>query len=122
MSMTAPEPDLLASLLGGAGGPPPQGGGSPLDALMGGGPPPVEEPEAAPDEGGGSTVEILDRMISDAMAYIDAETDEEDKATMTKVLSTLQGYKASEQKERDGMMQGKVTPKGMRKASSGPSY
>jgi hypothetical protein len=102
----APDPSILASLLGGGGG---ASAGDPLGGA----------PDAGPDpsSGGQDTVSILNDMIAAAQAYIQVETDEEDKHTMTGVLQTLQSYLAKEQKERDGMMQGKVTLRAMRKAA-----
>lgn len=65
-------------------------------------------------QSGGDTVDILRQMIDLAKNYIDAEQDEDDKLTMTKVLTTLQQYLAAEQKERDDAMQGKASPKMLR--------
>jgi hypothetical protein len=107
-------PDLMAALGGGAGDP---GAGAPTvgpDA----GPAPTSDDSSA---GGGSTTDILQRMIDDARSYLEVEQDEEDKLTMTKVLSQLQGYLAKEQKEQDDMLQGKASPRALRKATSGPA-
>lgn len=99
-------PDMMAAF-GGAGADP---SGAPVDA---------QAPSEAPSEGGGSTTEILERMIADAQAYIEVEQDAEDKLTMTKVLTTLQGYLAAEQKEQDDLLAGKASPKVLRKAATG---
>lgn len=69
------------------GGPDPFGGGAPDQ-----GAPPDQAPTDDP-------VSVLNRMIADAKTYLEVEQDEEDKATMTKVLSQLQSYLAKEQKE-----------------------
>lgn len=95
-------PDMMAAIGGGESSAPVPAGG-----------------ESAPSEGGESTTAILERMISDAQAYITAEKDPEDKLTMTKVLTTLQQYLAEEQKEQDDLLAGKASPKVLRKAASG---
>ena len=104
-------PPELAGLMGGSGGAPMGGGGDPM---MGGAP-----AQGEPAAGGEDTVTILTRMIEDAKSYIEAEQDEEDKLTMTKVLTTLQQYLADEQKEMDDMLGGKVSPRLMRRAIGG---
>ena len=102
------------------GGPPPAEGLPPeIMALMGGGGMPPEPPMGDPAAGGESTVDILERMIEDAKLYIDTDEDEEDKHTMTKVLTILQGYLADEQKESQNAMQGKLSPKVMARAYGG---
>lgn len=101
----------------------------PMSMLQGGGPAPagmMDQAAAAPDQGpdataqgGESTVDILNRMIQDAQDYLSVEQDEEDKLTMAKVLTMLQGYLAKEQKESDQAMQGKASPRLMRQAYGG---
>lgn len=119
------DPAMLQQLLqqGGPGGPDiggmgmggaPPGMGAPPPDPASNGPPP--DPAAA---SGGSTSEILQQMIDLAKSYLDTEQDQEDLHTMTKVLAQLQSYLAREQKEEDGMMQGKMSPKAMRSAYSG---
>ena len=88
--MAAGAPDigsLLAALQQGGGAGPPAGpvGGQP-------GPPAPATP-GAPQNGGGDegpSISILQQMISLAQRYMQVEPDEEDKATMAKVLMTLQ--------------------------------
>lgn len=98
------------------------GGG--LAALFGGGgpagPPPGPE-QQGPAEGGDTDnpVSILQRMIDDAKTYLDVEQDEEDKATMTKVLSQLQSYLAKEQKEAHAALGVSPAQKFMAKRSAG---
>lgn len=97
------------------------GGG--LAALLGGGgpagPPPGPEQGPAQGEGGDNPVSILQRMIDDAKTYLDVEQDEEDKATMTKVLSQLQSYLAKEQKEAHAALGVSPAQKFMAKRSAG---
>lgn len=85
------------------------------EMLSGGGEPAPEE--AAPAEGGGDTTSILEQMIQLAKQYLEVEEDPEDQETMSKLLSTLMKYKADEQREKDGLLQGKFTPRAMRRAS-----
>ncbi len=113
MSMMQPElPPELAALMGGGGGAPMAGG----DPMAGMAPEPAADPAAG---GGDSTTSILERMIADAKLYVEVEQDEEDKLTMTKVLTTLQQYLADEQKETDDLLGGKVSPRALRKVSGG---
>ncbi len=67
--------------------------------------------QAAPagPPGGGSEQQplaILDQMIQLAKQYLEVEPDEEDKATMTKLLATLQQYKAKDQADTQQAMGG----------------
>lgn len=108
--MAAGGPDIGALLasLGGGGGP-----GGPPPGM--GGPPP-------PDPGGGGSpedkpVDILKQMIELAQNYMQAEPDEEDKATMAKVLANLQQYLAKDQQERDQAMAGQMNPRVLRKTA-----
>ncbi len=56
----------------------------------------AEEPEAHR-----TSQEILEDMIEDAMLFLDTDQDEQDRFKMTKILSMLQEFLATEQKERD---------------------
>lgn len=91
------------------------GGGQPMDPS--GGMPADETEQASPR----STSEILEEMIESAKEYLNVEQDEEDKLTMTKVLQQLQQYLAKEQSEADGALQGKVSPRMIRKTMGGGS-
>lgn len=64
------------------------------------------------------TISILKQMLDLAQQYLVVEEDEEDKLTMTKVLQQLQGYLAEEQKEKDGMLQGKMPARALRSGSA----
>jgi hypothetical protein len=103
------------------------GGGAPAEAPMG----PAEAP-MPPDSGGvapasssspaggqQAAIEILKQMISLAQEYVQVEPDDIDKETMTKVLSTLQGYLAKNQKESEAAMGTTPALKGMRRAMGG---
>lgn len=87
------------------------GGQDPMAAIAGlmGGQGPA--PTGPGGQAGGSTVDILRQMLDLGKQYLDVEQDEEDILTMTKVLQLLQGYLASEQKEQQDAMQGKLSPK-----------
>lgn len=80
--------------------------------MMGGGQPFSEEPPA--EEASGSS--LIKDIISQVRSYIEQEDDEENVLTAEKITTMLQQILASEQKEADGMMQGKVSPKALRKA------
>lgn len=120
--MSMPE-DMLAALQGG-GAPGPAAGpmGGPADippdilaALGGGGAPPEAPPSITDGQPGGgedSLVLALD-ALQDA---IDAEADQEDVQIMLQCQAKLQQILAKNQAEADSMMQGKMSPKGLRKA------
>jgi hypothetical protein len=121
-------PDLMALLQGGgdpsaAGGAPVDGpqdpaAGAPMDPSQG---PPSDQPDPTSSVGPDpqAAVDYLKQMIDLAKKYLDVEPDEEDKATMTKVMSQLQQYLAKDQSELDGAMSGSLSPRAMRKAGSG---
>lgn len=93
--------DALAALAGGQGGPPDPFGGS----LAGGGSDPLAglggQPGGNPED---QPIALLQQMIDLAKQYMDAEPDQQDVATMAKVLSTLQGYLAKDQADRDAAL------------------
>lgn len=97
-------PPGLAGMLGGMGGP--------------GGPPPgPPEPEGPPAPE--STSDVIKQMVEAALAYLDIETDEQEKAQMAAVLKSLQDFLAREQKEEQDAMGGKMSPRLLSKAYSG---
>jgi hypothetical protein len=102
------------------GGPPPFDAG-PMGDLGGGPMPPSAGPPPGEEGGGGDTISILQEMLQLAQEYLAVEEDEEDKLTMTKVLSQLQSYLAAEQKEKDEMLGGKLPKKLLRGAVGGPA-
>lgn len=111
----------LEALLGGGGGPPPggpaPGGVDPLQALGGGsGPPP---PDQSADTGGGDVSSMLKDMLEIARGYIEQEDDEQNKLTMEKITTLIQQVLASEEKELQDAMGGKMSPKLLSRAYAG---
>ena len=89
-------------------------------AQLGG--PPAGPPE---DQGGGedNPVEILKQMLELADQYRGVEPDEEDKASMEQARTLLQQLLAKDQKEKDGLLQGKASPGALRRVlGSGGGY
>lgn len=88
--------------------------------MMGGAPPEQpfsEEPAGQADDGAAKIKEIISLVRS----YADQEDDEENVLVAEKITTMLQQILANEQKDVEGMMQGKVSPKALRKAyASGP--
>lgn len=118
MSAAAPN---IAALLGGGGGPPggqhtiqvqpPQaGGGDPVAALRG---------LASQQPSGGKVT--VDTVISDLHQLAGQTDDPQDKQTILKCLTAIQGIKAQEQKEKDAALGTTPAHKYMAKASK-PSY
>lgn len=117
----------LAALLGGGGGPPPGPPPPPPDAGPGPGPPGPPGDLAALLGGGGTPTGPLDdssaivqQMLDLSQQYLSTEQDQEDLLTMQKISTELQQLLAKDQKDAESMMQGKPTPRGMRKALAGP--
>lgn len=114
-------PDVLAALQGGAG-PAPMGDpeGIPPDimaALLGGGgeaPAPPSIAEGIPGGGEDALVLALD-ALQDA---IDIESDQEDIQVMLQCQAKLQTILAKNQAEQDSMMAGKMSPRGIRRATA----
>lgn len=123
MSSVLP-PDLMAALGGGGSDQsapassslPPE-----IAALVGGG----GDQGAPADSGSGKDPQAAVQYVSDAIdtlkKYIDVEPDEEDIQVAMTCLQNLQKLKAKDQQEADGAMQGKATPRLMRKVGSAPS-
>lgn len=99
-----------------------------ISQLTQGGPPSIRVQSPGPSSGasggsgGGSEqkpVALLKQMIQLGHQYIQAEPDDVDKATMLKVLSTLQQYLAKDQQDAEKAMG--VTPQArfMRKQNQG---
>jgi hypothetical protein len=80
-----------------------------LMAMLGGGSAEEPEPPADPSE-------LLREMLSLASAYRDSEEDDEDLLVIEKVGTLIQQLLANQQKESDGMLQGKSSPRAMRRA------
>lgn len=79
-------------------------------ALPSQGPPPGADagpagPASGTSDGGEQQpIQILKKMIGLAHTYIGTEKDAIDRQTMAKVLTTLTGYLANEQKEQEAAM------------------
>ena len=96
-------PPELAALLGGGGEPAPDEGQEatlPSDGAPGGGADPLE-----------AAIALLDEAIA-------LEADQEDQQVMRTCSAKLQSVLAKNQKEADGMMQGKMSPRGTRQAAA----
>lgn len=109
---------LPPELMGGAGGP---------EMMMGPGAPPAgppagPPPEAAPPPSAGDNVASLQTALEDLMSYIDGEDDELHIQTALQCLAKLQSILADEQKQSDDMLQGKSSPRALRRATSGQGY
>jgi len=102
----------------------PQAGMAPPTPDMGGFPPELlgqmmgaEEPPEEPQDPAGILREILDL----AGLYRDQESDEQNLLLVEKLRTIAQQILANEQKEADGMLQGKLSPSAVRRmATSGP--
>jgi|SRR5215831_248867 len=105
-----PAPDL------GPGGPP--GGGLPPDLLaaLAAGPGPQDQ---GPAPGAGSdSASVLSDALDSLNQYMQIEPDESDKAVIATCIAQIQKIRAKDQSEQDGMLQGKTTPRGLRKAAA----
>lgn len=124
-------PDMQAALMGGAA-PQPAAGGLPPDmmaALGGAGPEGMAPPEeAAPDMDPEEAYRIAFDSTDDPMTLINwsvemarkaaqMEEDPEDTLKIEKATTALAQYLADLQKEGDGLLQGKATPKALRRAA-----
>lgn len=118
-------PDMLAALQGGgAPAPGPMGGPEAIPpdilAALGGG---EEAPAAASvvDGAPGGGEEALVVAIDAIQDAIDSEADQEDIQVMLQCQAKLQQILAKNQAEQDSMMSGKMSPRGLRKAT-GAAY
>jgi hypothetical protein len=83
-----------------------------------GGPPPQDQGAPPDDTGGGGeddSVSILQQMLELADHYRQVQPDEEDKASMEQARTLLQSLLAKDQKEKDGLLQGKASPGALRR-------
>lgn len=103
------------------GGPPGMGGLPPemLMQLMGGagagGAPPPEEPQS----GGQSASDILRSILSLAGDYGAQEQSEQNLLLVEKLRTIAQQILANEEKEDEGLMQGKFSPSALRRLAPG---
>ena len=65
----------------------------------------------------GGPSDSLREAIDALTRYLEAEQEDEDIAAAMKHLSGLQDLLAKQQADQDGLMQGKATPRAMRRAS-----
>jgi hypothetical protein len=77
-------------------------------------PEPMPMPKGPPD-GLGSPLELLDAMLELADLYRQVEQDQEDLLAMERVRTLLQQLKAKEQRQRDGLIQGRADPAALRR-------
>lgn len=113
--------DMMAALGGGGGmAAGPAAGGLPPDimAALGGGADEAGLPSIADGEPGGG-LDPLTQAIDLLQEAIDAEADQEDVQVMLQCQAKLQQILAKNQAESDSMMQGKMNPRGLRKAMAG---
>lgn len=68
---------------------------------------------------GDSGASIVKQIISLVRQYAEQEEDEQNVLSAEKITTMLQQILANEQKEKDGMLQGKMSPAAMRKAYGG---
>ena len=95
-------------------GAPPMGGdpAAMLGAMMGGQTPqPMGEP---PPSGGGDSSNILREALAVIASYQEVEVDDEDLLEAEEIRSRIQRLLAKQQKERDGLLQGKFSPGALR--------
>jgi hypothetical protein len=79
-------------------------------------------PEAAPEEGL-SEGERFKRLLSDIRALLMSnELSEQNTLQLSKAETLIQQIKASEEKEQDAAMGGKLSPGILRKAAGGGGY
>lgn len=83
--------------------------------VMGGEQPFSEESAGQADDGASKIKEIISLVRS----YAEQEDDEENVLTAEKITTMLQQILAAEQKDTEGMLQGKVSPKSLRRAYGG---
>ena len=89
--------------------------GGPLDGQMGADP--NAAPPEAPAEGEG---ELLKRILADVRALLQAESlTEQNKLAVSKAETLFQQVLASEEKEQDAAMGGKLSPGILRKLGGG---
>ena len=94
-----------------------QGGLPPELMAMMGGAPPAEAP--APEQGGGDITDLIRQALELVRQYAAQEESEQGTLDAEKITSLLQGILAQEEKELEGAMQGKASPKMLRSAYGG---
>lgn len=82
--------------------------------MLGGGGAPA--PPEAPAQGG-DPADVLRQMLGLVDQYRQVEQDDEDLLQIEKISTQIQQLLANQQKDLDGLLQGKASPKVMRKYS-----
>lgn len=106
---------ILANILG-HGSPAPGGHGLPPDisaAVQGAGGGGEDSSSHEQDE-----VQLLTKILDDIHTFMKVAADEDDKAVMATCLANIQKLRAKDQQEMDGAMQGKTSPRMVRKAAA----
>jgi hypothetical protein len=80
---------------------------------------PQGPPSAPQAQGGGDGVALLKQAIDTIRQYQGGEKDEEDLLTAEKITTLIQQLLAKQQKELDGLLQGKADPAALRGALGG---
>jgi hypothetical protein len=106
-------PPDIAALLGG-GGQGPDAGAAPAPPDQGQGP-------DSSDSSGGS-LDDLQAAIDSAKRYVDQEDDQIHIQTALQCIAKLQSILADEQKQQDELLQGKASPRSLRRASGSSGY
>jgi hypothetical protein len=73
----------------------------------------------APEEEAADPSDLLRQILDLAAQYRDVEPDEEDKLAIEQATTLIQKLLAKQQKDADGMMQGKLSPSGLRRTYGG---
>lgn len=83
--------------------------------------PPQAQPSAVPSQPAGASAldDAITKLIDDLHAAAGLADDPIDRQELLKCLSVVNGIRASEQKEQDAALGGKVSPRQIRRASSG---
>lgn len=119
-------PQDIMSLLAGQGGPAGPSGSLPPDigALLGGGgsPPTPGGAAAGGDNPNADSSDLISQAIDILKQAHDVEPEPDDQATIATCIANLNKVLAKNQQEADNMLQGKSTPRAMRKASAAAGY
>ena len=104
-------------------GPPPEMGGLPPELMAqlagaGGGPPPMAPPEPPQAPAGGAS-EILQGILELADAYRQQEDSQQNLLLVEQLRTIAQKILANEEKEDEGLMQGKFSPSALRRLAPG---
>lgn len=90
-----------------------------LAAIIGAGGGAGADPSVPPQQDSPDPNDLLQQILDIAAQYKQVEDDPQDLLTVEKVTTLVQQLIAANQKEADGMLQGKATPRAIRRASGG---